>query len=358
MSIKIKTPNADEVFERWKASTPADVLKKHWAVKKAAFDRAQVTSAEYVKNVVKAAVFFFQASARVAPAAQSRGKSERVDARRVGRVVFFDFGSSEVDKAQWKFEELVPHYKTLASHDCPACRGSGASRCETCGGKSNVTCKRCDGSGQVQCQPCVGKGDVPVDLTVIDAAGNKRKEKKSHRCTDCFGAGKVTCYECHGIGSVACPRCKGEGQVACKECGGTGTYFTYKVLPVPFKRVSSNERFFFPSMKLGRVEQELGADLAAILEEGRVAGIALKSADELAQGVVEPNLGFFDKGVKRAMASCVKAAKDVEKDPDKSLRLPIHVFPLMILECATRKGKAFQIYAIGSDRGFFTRGTL
>ncbi|MHA1733456.1 MAG: hypothetical protein ACTSU5_16025, partial [Promethearchaeota archaeon] len=80
MSIAIKSPNADEIWEKFKNSKKLDFLKKFWGQKKVQLNKDQITSAEYVKNVTKAAVFYFQGRTSVKPAAASKAKKEQVDA--------------------------------------------------------------------------------------------------------------------------------------------------------------------------------------------------------------------------------------------------------------------------------------
>lgn len=203
MVIQIKSPNADEIFDRFK-SQHVELLKKHYSKKNIAFNIDQITSAEFVQDVVKAAVFYFQGKLEIKAAKGSKTNTEQVDADKIEKITFYEFGNTTVDKEEWKGEEIVPIFSTIKPKNCEKCGGTGQKSCEACKGASHVNCSKCSGNGQIQCQKCVGKGKLPIEIKVINSKGEKTTKTLSYNCTDCFGYGTVVCYECKGIGQVAC----------------------------------------------------------------------------------------------------------------------------------------------------------
>ena len=61
MGITIKSANPDDIWESWKRkASKTQKLEKHYGTKGAVFNLDQVTATEFVKNVSKAAIIYFE----------------------------------------------------------------------------------------------------------------------------------------------------------------------------------------------------------------------------------------------------------------------------------------------------------
>lgn len=356
MPITIKSPNPDDVFARYLRIANKSDVEKAYAVKGAVFDLDKISAAECVQNVTKGSVFYFQYKTEIKPAAKGKDDKQEVDVVKADRIDFFDFGTAVVDKEKWKKkEDKVPGFETIQEVNCPKCAGNGYLKCD-CGGSGTVKCGKCQGKGTIDDARCKGKGTQEVEITYYDGAMNKNRVRKSYQCPECFGAGKLTCTECNGQGTLPCKRCGGRKGQTCKECGGVGKYYSYNLIPVPYKAVSGLDVAIFPSLKLGKFEKEMGQELGEILEKSDA--IAIKDVKDLNQKIIEPTLGFFDGQVKSAMNNCAKEFSSLEKGKDTTPKYPIWVFPMIIMECGTKKGNGYQIYAIGTEKSFIVKGTM
>ncbi len=356
MPITIKSPNADDVFARYLRIAPKKDVEKAYAVKGAVFDLDKISAAENVQNTTKGSVFYFQYKTEIKPVAKGKDDEQTVEIPKADRMEFFDFGSAVVDKENWKKkEDKVPGFKSIHEVNCSKCGGNGFLKCD-CGGAGEVKCGKCQGKGTIADARCKGTGKLEVELTVYDGKMSKNRVRKSYQCPECFGAGNLTCSECNGAGKIPCKRCAGKKGQVCKDCGGVGKFYGYSNIPVPYKAVSGLDVQIFSSLKLGKFEQEMGQELAEILEKSDA--IAIKDVKDLNQKIIEPTLGFFDGQVKNAMNNCAKEFSSLEKGKDTKPQYPIWVFPLLILDCATKKGSTFQIYAIGTEKSFIVKGTL
>src|SRR5271157_43295 len=355
MPVTIKSPNADEIFDAYKQKAPKKDLEKAYGVKGAVFNIDQITAAEYVQNVQKGCVLYFQYK-EGAKASKEAAEELYTDPSKVGGITFYDFGTANVQRSSWKKkDDTVPGYKTLKEASCDKCGGNGYTACD-CKNTGIQKCSKCDGKGVMQCNTCKGEGTLSTDISVIDAQGAKKNVSKSYNCPDCFGNGTRLCTDCDGTGKVLCSKCKGMKGLPCKECGGTGIYYSYTMIPVPFKSASGLEDAIFPSLKLGKFEKEMGKELEEILPQ--TDAITVKKIEDLTQKIIEPNLGYFDGAIKTAMGACQKQFKTLEKTPGTKPQLPVWVFPLLILDCKTKKGTTFQVYAIGTEQSFVCKGTL
>ncbi len=357
MAITIKSPNADDVFARYLRIAPKKDVEKAYAVKGAVFDLDKISAAESVQNTTKGTVFYFLYKTEIKPAAKGKDDEQQVEIPRADRIDFFDFGTAVVDKEKWKKkEDKVPGFKSIHEVNCSKCSGNGFLKCSDCNGAGETKCGKCQGKGTVEDARCKGTGKQEVELTVYDGGMNKNRVRKSYQCPECFGAGTLTCQECNGSGKIVCKKCGGKKGQVCKECGGVGKLYGYSVIPVPYKAVSGQDVAIFPSLKLGKFEKEMGQELEEILEKSDA--VSIKDVKDLNQKVIEPTLGYFDGQIKSAMNNCAKEFSSLEKGKDTKPKYPIWVFPLLILDCATKKGSTYQIYAIGTEKSFIVKGTL
>jgi len=115
-NIRIKTPNLDEIFEKWKQRAVRQdkkKMEKQFGTKGAIFSLDAVSAAEYVKDTQKEAAIYFAIKKTVGEV--SKGTDEKtVLAPRVPRETFYSFkGKAKVNKDNWKSNDLVPTYETL-----------------------------------------------------------------------------------------------------------------------------------------------------------------------------------------------------------------------------------------------------
>ncbi len=357
MVVKIKSPNPDEIWEKWKHRvSSAGNLEKHYKVKGAQFTLDSITAAEYVKRVEKGAIFYFEKSHDIQP---TRTKPKEV-VQKVPKILkerFFDI-RGEVDKSTWKHEMEVPFYSTLKKMECSTCNGTGGIKCSKCNGAGKVKCPKCGGnSANLTCKTCKGEGHLIIEIEVESASGEISKKRSQVQCPDCLGRKTTFCMKCGGQGTVACTYCEGTGKNTCSDCKGYGILYSYQVKPVPFKVVHEEAPVLHSSLDLKGLEQEIGQQIHQTIES--VEGILIKQpSKQLAKKFIEPNLGYFDKTLKKTLKNVVKDWKLAETDVEFNIRLPIYLFPVLCLECETKKGKKFKIYCIGSDRKYRIFGRI
>ena len=128
MSVRIKTPNLDEIFEKWKqkaARKDRKKMEKQFGTKGAVFSLDAISAAEYVKDTMKEAAIYFAVKKSLGPA--PTGKEENlVMAPKVGREQYYSFkGAGKIDKEKWKGDEKVPHFESIQTVPCKNCRGKG-----------------------------------------------------------------------------------------------------------------------------------------------------------------------------------------------------------------------------------------
>ncbi|TFG23517.1 MAG: hypothetical protein EU532_13410 [Promethearchaeota archaeon] len=309
--VRIKTPNLDDIFEKWKQSAvkkDRKQMEKQFGTKGAVFTLDAISAAEYVvPPALKGAAIYFSIKKTVAPA---KGKDEdTVMAPRVSRETFYSFKSTKVNKDNWKGDEKVPTYESITA----------------------VACKNCSGKGYIEdkCSTCKGSGKIEEDLTVLEGEEQKKQKRTfSYPCGECYGTGKV--------------------QNPCRECGGHKNLYKYEILPVPFQSVVTGIPILHSSLQT-KYEKEIGKDLQDLIES--VEGIKFNNFKEL-DDKSEGSLGYWDKNVKKTINAAGNDYKNYEKDKDTQIVTQIYLFPMIQLNCKSKKGKKYEIYSIGSENNF------
>ncbi|MFX1499594.1 MAG: zinc finger-like domain-containing protein [Promethearchaeota archaeon] len=312
MSVRIKTPNLDEIFEKWKqkaARTDKKKMEKQFGTKGAVFSLDAISAAEYVKDTMKEAAIYFAVKKSLGPA--PKGKEENlVMAPRVIKEQYYSFkGAGNVNKENWKGDEKVPHYESIQA----------------------VPCKNCRGKGYIdnKCKTCKGTGKIEETLTVL-VGEEQKKEKKNF---------SYPCGACYGTGNRPEP---------CKECGGHKSMYKYEVLPVPFKMVVTGVPILHSSAQT-RYEKEIGDDLHKMIED--VEGIRFSDFKEL-ESKIEPSLGYMNKNISKTVGAARSDHKNYEKDKDAQITSQIYLFPMIQMFCETKRGSKFEIYSLGSGNKF------
>lgn len=311
--VIIKSPNLDDVFEKWKQTTlrkSKKKLEKEFGTKGAVFSLDNISAAETVKETEKEAAIYFEIKKTVAP---TKGKEEKelLSAEKVEKKTFFTFKGKSVNKDNWKDDDIVPIYETLKAVPCKECGGKGYKEDK---------CKICKGSGKIQ------------DKILVLTGEEKAKDKKifSYSCGNCYGTGKVT--------------------EKCSKCGGHKNFYEYEILPVPYKTVVEGKPILYSSAKT-KYEKEIGQDLHNLIEE--VEGIKFNDVKTLDKKS-EASLGYYNKNIKKAISKAIGDYKDYNKDDNTKITSPIYLFPVIQMFCETKRGKSFEIYSIGSDKKFIT----
>lgn len=176
MSIRIKTPSFDKIFEEWKqkaARTDRKKMEKQFGTKGAAFSLDAISAAEYVKDTMKEAAIYFAVKRSLGPA--PKGKEENlVTAPRVGREQFYSFrGTTKINKENWEGDEKVPQFESIQA----------------------VPCKDCKGKGYLEnkCKTCKGTGKIEETLTLlVGEEQDKEKKQLTYPCGACYGTGNRT----------------------------------------------------------------------------------------------------------------------------------------------------------------------
>ncbi|MFW9988805.1 MAG: hypothetical protein ACFFC3_09135 [Candidatus Odinarchaeota archaeon] len=312
MSIRIKTPNLDEIFEKWKQKavrTDKKKMEKQFGTKGAVFSLDAISAAEYVKDTMKEAAIYFAVKKSLGPA--PKGKEENlVMAPRVVKEQYYSFkGAGNVNKENWKGNEKVPHYESIQAVPCKNCRGKGYM--------------------ENKCKTCKGTGKIEETLTVL-VGEEQKKEKKIF---------SYPCGACYGTGNRLEP---------CKECGGYKNMYKYEVLPVPFKTVITGVPILHSSAQT-RYEKQIGDDLHKMIED--VEGIRFSNFKEL-ESKVEPSLGYMNKNISKTVGAARSDYKTYEKDKDAQITSQIYLFPMIQMFCETKRGSKFEIYSLGSGNKF------
>ncbi|MFW9784928.1 MAG: zinc finger-like domain-containing protein [Candidatus Heimdallarchaeota archaeon] len=310
--VKIKTPNLDDIFEKWKQSAvrkDRKRMEKQFGTKGAVFSLDAISAAEYVKDTMKEAAIYFAVKKTLGAA--PKGKEEHILlAPKLPREYFYSFkGSEKVNKDNWKGDELVPMYESIQPISCKKCGGKGYI---------DGKCKNCNGSGKIE------------ENIVVFIGEQQKKEKKPF---------SYSCIACYGTGNRREP---------CKECGGHKSLYKYEILPVPFKTVVTGIPILHSSAQT-KYEKEMGEDLHKMLED--VEGIKFSEFKEL-ESKSEASLGYWNKNIKKTINSAGNDYKTYQKDKDTQITTQIYLFPLIQMFCETKKGKKFEIYSLGSANKF------
>jgi len=310
--VTIKTPNLDDIFEKWKQRTyrkDKKKLEKQFGTKGAVFSLDVVSAAETVKDTMKEAAIYYVVQKKIEPA-KGKEQENTISADKITKETFFEF-KKDVHKEKWDEDETVPMFNTIKPKSCPKCKGKGyiEEKCSNCGGSGKISEK------------------VKV---LVDEEMDKQKRVFEYPCGTCYGTGKI--------------------RERCKECEGNKNFYTYEIKAVPFKRVVTGLPVLHSSAKT-KYEKQMGEDLHKLIDE--VEGIKFddfKSLDKKA----EPSLGYYNKNIKKTIKSAGKDYKNYDKDDEYDIVSKIHLFPMIQMMCETKKGKSFEIYSLGSDKKFIT----
>ena len=357
MAIHIKSPNPDEVWEKWKLKAArSQKLEKYYGIKGAVFNLESITAAEFVKDVNKGAIFYLEKSHDIQV---STKKPEEIVTivPKIEKVTFYQF-NGKVIKGEWKNNDEVPFFKSLTKVTCSECQGSGGIQCKKCKGTGFQTCSKCKGDKQsLTCKTCDGTGNILFEVVVKNEKGKTEKKQSQVRCPDCKTKKHFHCSKCHGSGKNVCGYCDGLGVNTCSNCKGYGVLYKYSIKPVPFKEEHEATPLVLSSLKLSGLESEIGQEIQKAIET--VEGIRINTPKkELSQKFIEPTLGYFDKTIKKVANKVEKEWSIAEKDKHINIRGPIYLFPVLVMNCETRKGKKFQVVCIGSDKKFRVFGQI
>jgi hypothetical protein len=312
--VRIKTPNLDEIFEKWKqkaARIDRKKMEKQFGTKGAIFSLDAISAAEYVKDTMKEAAIYFAVKKSLGPVAKEKDE-DIVTAPRVGRVQFYSFrGAGRIDKENWNGDEKVPQFESIQAVPCKECRGKGYL--------------------EDKCKTCKGTGKIEETFTIL-VGEEQKKEKKPF---------SYPCGACHGTGNRTEP---------CKECGGHKNLYKYETLPVPFKTVVTGVPVLHSSAQT-RYEKEIGEDLHKMIED--VEGIRFSNFKEL-ESDAEASLGYWNKNIKKTIGSAGSDYKSYEKDKDAQITTQIYLFPMIQMFCETKRGARFELYSLGSGNKFMT----
>ncbi len=312
--VRIKTPNLDEIFEKWKQSavrSDKKKMEKQFGTKGAIFSLDAISAAEYVKDTQKEAAIYFAIKKTEGELAKDTDE-ETVLAPKVGRETFYSFkAQGKINKSDWKGDEIIPTYETLQP----------------------IPCKKCNGKGYIEskCKTCKGTGKIEEQLQVLTGEEQKKEVKPfSYSCGVCYGTGT--------------------SKEQCKDCGGHKNLYKYQVLPVPFKTVITGIPVLHSSA-LTKYEKEIERDLHQMIEE--VEGIKFNDFKEL-ESKSEASLGYWNKNIKKTISSAGSDYKDYSKDKEAQITTQIYLFPMIQMFCETKKGAKFEIYSLGSANKFMT----
>ncbi|NHJ20862.1 MAG: hypothetical protein EAX91_07975 [Candidatus Lokiarchaeota archaeon] len=312
MSVRIKTPNLDDIFEKWKLQSVRNdkkKMEKQFGTKGAVFTLDAISAAEYVKDTQKEAAIYFAIKKTVG--AVPKGTEEKtVLAPKVPRETFYSFkGTSKVNKENWKGDDKVPTYETIQA----------------------VSCKKCNGKGYIEdkCRICKGTGKIEEKLGILTGEEQKKEDKTfSYSCGVCYGSGT--------------------SKEPCRDCGGHKSLYKYQILPVPYKTVVTGIPVLHSSAQT-KYEKEIERDLHQMIEE--VEGIRFNDFKEL-ESKAEPSLGYWNKNIKKTISSAGSDFKTYDKDKEAQITTQIYLFPMIQMFCETKKGSKFEIYSLGSANKF------
>ncbi|TXT53349.1 MAG: DnaJ domain protein [Promethearchaeota archaeon] len=309
--VTIKSPNVDDIFEKWKQQTnrkDKKKLEKEFGVKGAVFSIDNISAGETVKDTMKEAAIYYAVKKIIAPT-KEKEEEELIDAEKVRKQDFYEF-KKDVVKDNWKGDDKVPIFSTLTPKPCQECKGKGFMETE---------CKNCKGTGKLE------------DKMKIYVGEEQDKEKKvfKYDCAECYGTGKI--------------------RERCKECAGYKNMYAYKIKSVPFKRKETGIPMLHSSAQT-KYEKEIKEDLHKLIDE--VEGIKFPNFKELDKKA-EPSLGYFNKNIKKTIKEANKDYDKYEKDKDTQIVSGLYLFPMIQVFCETKnRGKSFEIYALGSDKKF------
>ncbi|MHA1147792.1 MAG: hypothetical protein ACTSR8_06065 [Promethearchaeota archaeon] len=308
--VRVKTPNLDDIFEKWKQQTVRKnkkKMEKEFGTKGAVFSLDLVSAAEYVKDNMKEIAIYF--AIKKTQAAAKGMEEQTVDANRLNKVTFYSFQNTRVNKDNWKGPDKVPMINTLKA----------------------LSCKNCNGKGYIdnKCKVCKGTGKIDTKVTVLVG----EEQKKETKIID------VPCSSCYGLRTL---------RTTCKTCGGSRQSYKYQILPVPIQTVVTGIPVLHSSAGK-RYEAQIGEDLHKMIKE--VDGITFKNFKEL-ESKAEASLGYFNKNMKKTISVSKSDYNKYQKDSQAEIISQIYLFPMIQLFCETKRGSKFEIYSIGSGNKF------
>jgi len=310
--VRIKTPNLDEIFEKWKQSavrSDKKQMEKQFGTKGAIFSLDAISAAEYVKDVKKEIAIYFAIKKTVGEVTKKTDENTVLPPK-VARETFYSFkGKGKINKDDWKGADMVPTYETLQT----------------------TPCKNCNGKGYIEskCRTCKGTGKIEEKLQVLTSEEQNKEEKPfSYSCGVCFGTGT--------------------NKEQCKDCGGYKNLYKYQILPVPYKTVVTGIPVLHSSAQT-KYEKEISRDLHQMIEE--VEGIRFNDFKDL-ESKSEASLGYWNKDIKKTIGSAGSDFKSYSKDKEAQITTQIYLFPMIQMFCETKKGTKYEIYSLGSANKF------
>ena len=353
MEMKILTPDADQVFNKWVSQVDSKKLKKSFGI-----DKDAITASESVKNVEKSGFFYFYSKSDQKKSQEGKGgKPEKINLSKVNETSLYSFSAECVEIDGWKEKkDFVPLFKNLKEVRCKRCDGKGTEKCNHCNNTRLIQCEECKGK-EIRCEKCNGTGKISIRLEVkeINKKGDEktREIEKTSKCPSCFGSGKILCQKCGGMGKIVCYNCKGN-PIACRECSGYGIFYEWYDSPVPFI-IPTNKEFY--SFMLKKDEWMLkNKDYKTKLESAEAYPIQdpRELNEELRDvfGVIS-----LDKELKKCVEETKKTYEDMDKNYEKGKSFeqplkPISLVFLLRLFIETPKRKKFDIYALGTKNRY------
>ena len=310
--VRIKTPNLDDIFEKWKqlaVRSDKKKMEKQFGTKGAIFSLEAISAAEYVKDTQKEAAIYFAIKKTVGEVTKDTDE-KTVLPPKVVREMFYSFKSkAKINKNDWKGDEIVPTYETLQTTPCKNCNGKGYT--------------------ETKCRTCKGTGKIEEQLQVLTGEEQKKEAKPfSYSCGVCYGTGT--------------------NKEQCKDCGGYKNLYKYRILPVPFKTVVTGIPVLHSSAQT-KYEKEIERDLHQMIEE--VEGIRFNDFKDL-ESKSEASLGYWNKNIKKTIGSAGSDYKGYSKDKESQITSQIYLFPMIQMFCETKRGTKFEIYSLGSATKF------
>jgi len=308
--VYIKTPSLDAIFQNWKNTAYRQnkkKLEKEFGTKGSVFSLDAISAAEYVKDNQKEAAIYFAMKKTIAPV---KGQDEIVvPPQRLSKETFYTFKGGKVKKDNWKGPDKVPLIETIKAVPCKTCSGRGFM--------------------EQKCKSCKGKGKIEENWVVLEGE-NQDKMKKIF---------DYPCAECYGTGNQRLP---------CRDCKGHKNQYKYSIGPVPFITVVTGIPVLHSSAG-AKLEREIEKDLHQVIQE--VEGIKFNDAKSLSQKA-EASLGYMNKSIKKTISTTASDYQKTQKAADSEVVSPIHLFPMIVLFCETKRGSKFEIYSVGSGSKF------
>ncbi|MFW9906536.1 MAG: hypothetical protein ACFFFH_19675 [Candidatus Thorarchaeota archaeon] len=352
--MKILTPDADQVFDKWLSKVDSKKLKKAFGI-----DIEAVTVSESVKKVEKSGFFYFYTKFEEKKSLEGKGgEPEKINLSKVNEITLYSFSSEGVDGNAWKEQKhFVPLLKNLKEVRCKRCDGKGTEKCNSCNNSRIIECDECKGKG-IRCKKCKGTGKCSIILEVkeIDKKGDEKTKKieKTSKCPSCFGSGKINCQKCGGTGRIVCYDCKGN-PTACRECNGYGIFYELYDSPVPLIKTAKKDFYSFMLKK----DEWMLKDIDYKMKLESAEAYTIQDPRELNEKELKDFFGVLslDKELKNCIEETKKTYEDMNKKYDKGKSFerplkPILLVFLLRLLIETPKRKRFDIYALGTKNKY------